>query len=103
MARARKQQVALADAVVVEAVHALGVDQDRADLHADEERGGHAGPALVEEVDHRRVGAHRHDQVGAPLEGHEHGDVLGGAGGGEDHVGHAQLLEQLRPGARPSV
>ena len=47
----------------VEAVHALGVDERRADPQPHEERRRHAGAALVEELDHRVVRADGDDEL----------------------------------------
>ena len=95
-------KIGLADPVLVEPAHALGVDQDRADLHADEERRRHAATALVEELDHGAVGADGHDQFGALLEGQQHRDVLARARGREHDVREPELVEALGTGrARP--
>ena len=53
------------------------------------------GPALVEELDHRVVGADGHDELGAALVGEEHGGVLARALDHELHVGLAEGLELL--------
>ena len=50
----------------VEPAHALGVDELAADPQPGEEGAGHAGAALVEELDERDVGAHGDDERGRP-------------------------------------
>src|SRR5699024_11649092 len=44
------------------------------------------------------VGAHGHDEGGALLVGEQHGDVLAGAGGGEDHVLHTEIFDPVQSG-----
>ena len=73
-------EVALADGSG-RAADALGVDQLRAQHHADQERRRHAGAALVEELDHRGVGADGDDELGAVL------------------VGRSMAMSSLVPGA----
>ena len=57
-----KQHVAPPDATLVQAAHALGVDEHRPEPQPGEERRRHAPAALVEELDHRRVRADRDDE-----------------------------------------
>ena len=76
------------------------------DPHAHEEGRRHALAALVEELDHRVVGADGDDQLGSVLVGQQHGDVLAGPGRLEALVGHAVLFEPVgarRPAARVGV
>ena len=80
------------DPAAVQPAHALGVDELAADPQPGEEGAGHARPALVQELDERRVGADGDDQLGALVVGQQHRDVLAGAGGGEDDRLDAELL-----------
>src|SRR5207244_6404345 len=71
-----ERHVALTNASLVQATHALGIYEDGSDLEPHEERRSHARPALVEEVDHRRVGADGDDERRTLLEREQHGQVL---------------------------
>ena len=65
--RADEQQpVEAPHAPLVEAAHALRVDEHRPEAQAREERRRHPAPALVEELDHRRVRADRDDELSRP-------------------------------------
>ena len=98
----QQEQIAPADRALVEPCHALGVDQHRPDPQAGEEGRRHAGPALVEELDHRVVGADGDDELGPALVGQEHGGILARALDDELDVLLAELLELLVAGV-PAV
>ena len=61
----QQRDVAAPHASLVEAAHALGVDEHRAEPEPGQERRRHAPPALVEELHHRGVGADGDDELGA--------------------------------------
>ena len=95
-----------ADPALVEPAHTLRVDEHRAEPQPGEERRRHPPPALVEDLDHRRVRADRDDQRRAGLVGEQHRDVLARAVDDELAVllarGEAHASRFSRPGARPS-
>ncbi len=90
------------DPSLVEPAHALGVDEHRAEAQPGEERRRHARAALVEELDHRGVGADRDDQLRARFVGEQHRDVLARALGDELVVLDAPL-EQVLAARRAAV
>src|SRR5438309_401447 len=62
-----ERKVALADPALVQAVHALRVHEHRPHLETHEKCRRHPLAAFVQKLDHRRVGAHGDDQLGALL------------------------------------
>ena len=83
-----QQHVAAPDPALVETAHTLGVDQHGPEPQPREERRRHPAPALVEELDHRRVRTDRDDQLGAGFVREQHRRVL------------ARALGDERPGTR---
>ena len=94
----QQHDVPAAHPALVEPAHALGVDQRGAEPEAGQEGRRHARPTLVQELDHRGVGAHGDDQLGARLVGQDHRRVLRGALDDELLVVHAEGLELLEAG-----
>ena len=61
-----------------------------------EERRGHPGAVLVEELGEVEVGAHRDDQLGALLVGEQHRHVLTGADRGDHDRLHPEPAQPLK-------
>ena len=80
----------LADAGPVEPADALGVDERLPHPQPRQERRGHPGPVLVEELDQVEVGADHDDQLGALLVREQHRDVLARPGGRDRRGGRAR-------------
>ena len=78
-----QREVESSHAPLVELADALRVDEHRPEAEAGEERRRHPLPALVEELDHRRVGPDRDDQLRAAFRSEQHRDVLARALGHE--------------------
>ena len=86
---------------VVEPAYPLCVDQLLADPQAGQEGRGHTAALAVEELDQVEVGANADDQGRPLLEGHQHRDVLAGAGGGQQGVLEAHVEQALATGGAP--
>ena len=97
--RQRDQQerphVPAADAGVVEAAHALGVDQRLADPQPGEEGRRHPGAVLVHELGQVEVRADGDDQLGAVLVREQHRHVLARADRRGDDGVEAEPLQAL--------
>ena len=92
-----QHQVPGLDLAAVDPREALGVDELVLHPQPDQERGRHSGPALVQELHQRGVGADGDQQPG-PLEvGQQHRRVLAGAQRRENHRGQPECGDPLHP------
>src|SRR3954451_18856891 len=96
--RDEQDEIETPDAALVQLVHALRADEDRSEPQPREEGGCHPLAALVEELDHRRVGSNGHDELRAGFPREQHRDVLTRAFGHELLVVHVPLDELLATG-----
>src|SRR5665647_2440665 len=89
------------DPVLVEPRDALGVHELGTHPQPGEERAGHAGATLVEELHQRGVGADGDNELSILVIRQEHRDVLAGAGGREEQMRDIEPFDSLQAGGAP--